>query len=89
MRSNKKTMNLCLQKLHFWLYHCKKASVFRYRQTGLLIVQSHQGKREMVTVVFNLQCFGVKNLTGTNWAMEVRQYCSLVWIPDYPKGREP
>lgn len=49
----------------------------------------HQAKREMVSVLFALKSFGVKNLTGTNWTMKARQYCSLVWIPECPMARVP
>lgn len=70
-------MNLCLQKLHFRFYHYKRMAVIRHRKAGLLIVQSLQAKKQMVTVLFDLQYFGVKNLTATIQIMKVTQCCPL------------
>lgn len=54
-----------------------------------LCIHLCQAKRQMVTVLLDLQYFGVKNFTGTNWTMKVTEYCSLVWIPEYSADSEP
>lgn len=72
-------MNLCLQKSHFRFYHYKRMAVIRHRKVGHYWLCSHllQAKRQMVTVLFDLQYFGVKNLTATIQIMKVTQCCPL------------
>lgn len=70
-------MNLCLQKSRFWFYRYKRMAVIRHRKAGLLIVLSFTpGWKAVAAVLFDLQSFGVKNLTATTQTMEVTQYCT-------------